>query len=67
MNHPPIGSASPILTCGCGETFTAPVEAVQEMRDQDGVHFATLGFATHAACNSTRCWAVWEADEEAAA
>ena len=61
---------SPPLTCACGATFTAPVQAVQELRDGDGVLFGVMGYASHdpAACplevNGTRCWSIWDADED---
>jgi hypothetical protein len=70
---PKLGSPSPELVCACGQTFTAPIQAVQELRDADGVHFSTIGYASHdpdecpLPVNGTRCWEIWSADEEAAA
>jgi hypothetical protein len=49
----PRPAMSPELTCSCGVKFSAPVQAVQ--KQDDGT---ALGFATHPACNSTRCWEV---------
>lgn len=44
---------SPTLLCSCGDWFSAPVQATQDQGDG-----TALGFTTHEACNSTRCWEI---------